>query len=266
MSTQIFDETTVLVTGASCGIGEAFARELAKRGANLILVARSEEKLSRLADDLREKYRSSVYVYPIDLILPDAPKQLFDSIKADGLSIELLVNNAGFGKWAHYLGENLETYECMLSLNIGALVKLTYLFVPEMLASGRGGVINLASTAAFQPIPYQAVYAATKMFVLSFTEALSGEYRERGVHFLALCPGNTDTNFMATANANTDGLAFATPEAVAKAGLHAFAKGKSYHVQGKLNYLFSLLPRILPRDAVIRIVAGMFKTRVAPSK
>jgi len=264
MDTDVFENATALVTGASSGIGEAFARNLAKRGANLILVARSEEILTRLADELRGRYRSSVHVFPVDLVLPGAPQQLFDSIKAGGLSVDLLVNNAGFGKWAHFLGESLDTYERMLSLNISTLVKLTYLWVPEMLARGGGGVINVASTAAFQPIPYQAVYAASKTFVLSFTEALAGEYQERRVRFLALCPGNTATNFMATANANTAGMPFATSEAVAVAGLDAFAKGKSYHVHGRVNYLYSLLPRILSRDAAIKIVAGMFKNRVAP--
>lgn len=264
MSIKVFEGTTVLVTGASSGIGEAFARNLAKRGAKLILTARSEDKLALIADELREKYRISVHAFPVDLILSDAPQQLFERIKASGLSVDVLVNNAGFGKWAHFLGESLDTYERMLSLNINALVRLTYLCVPDMLAHGKGGVINVASTAAFQPAPYIAIYSASKSFVLSFTEALAGEYRERGVRFMALCPGNTATNFMSTANANTTGMPFATPEEVAEAGLSAFVKGKSYLVHGRMNYLTSLLPRILSRAAVIRVVAGMFKNRVAP--
>lgn len=264
MSSKIFEGATALITGASSGIGEAFAHNLAKKGANLILTARSEDKLAQVADELREKYRISVHVFPVDLISPDAPRQLIERIKAGGLRVDFLVNNAGFGKWAHFLGESLDTYEQMLSLNIDALVKLTYLCVPDMLAHGKGGVINVASTAAFQPAPYIAVYSASKAFVLSFTEALAGEYQERGVRFLALCPGNTTTNFMATANANTAGMSFSTPEEVAEAGLTAFVKGKSYHVQGRANYLSSLLPRVLSRAAVIRIVAGMFKNRVVP--
>lgn len=264
MSMKVFEGTTILVTGASSGIGEAFARNLAKRGANLILAARSEDKLSRVAEELREKYRISVHVFPVDLILPDAPQQLFERIKASGLSVDVLVNNAGFGKWAHFLGERWDTYEQMLSLNINALVRLTYLCVADMLAHGKGGVINVASTAAFQPVPYIAIYSASKAFVLSFTEALAGEYRERGVRFLALCPGNTATNFMATANANTIGMSFATPEEVAEAGLNVFLKGRSYHVPGLANYLTSLLPRVLTRATIIRIVSGMFKNRVTP--
>lgn len=264
MSTKVFEGTTVLVTGASSGIGEAFARSLAKRGANLILAARSEDKLARIADELREKNRISVHVFPVDLILPDAPQHLFERIKASGLSVDVLVNNAGFGKWAHFLGESMDTYDQMLSLNINALVKLTYLCIPDILTHGKGGVINVASTAAFQPVPYIAVYSASKTFVLSFTEALSEEYRGRGICFLALCPGATDTNFNAIAKANTTGMSSDTPEEVAEAGLNAFVKGKSYHVHGRANYLTSLLPRILSRAAVTRIVAGMFKNRVAP--
>ena len=181
-----------------------------------------------------------------------------------GLRVDVLVNNAGFGKWAHFLNESLDTYDQMLSLNMDALVKLTYLCVPDMLAYGKGGVINVASTASFQPIPYQAVYAASKAFVLNLTEALAGEYRGRGVHFLALCPGNTATNFMSTANANTTGMPFSTPEEVAEAGLNAFVNGKSCHIHGRANYLSSLLPRVLSRAVVTKIVAGMFKNRVAP--
>lgn len=264
MSSKIFKGATVLITGASSGIGEAFAHNLAKKGANLILTARSEDRLAQVADELRGKYLISVHVFSLDLISPGAPRQLIERIRTDGLRVDILVNNAGFGKWAHFLSESLDTYDQMLSLNIDALVKLTYLCVPDMLAHGKGGVINVASTAAFQPIPYQAVYAASKAFVLNFTEALAGEYRERGVHFLALCPGNTATNFMSTANANTTGMPFSTPEEVAEAGLNVFVKGKSYHVHGRANYLSSLLPRVLSRATVIRIVAGMFKNRVAP--
>lgn len=262
MNTEILAGASVLVTGASSGIGEAFAYSLAQRGANLILTARSEDKLGQLANVLREKYRVSVHVFPVDLGQPDAPRQLFDRIIAGGLVVDILINNAGFGRWANFLGEELDTYEQMLALNINVLVKLTYLCAPAMLARGKGGIINVASTAAFQPIPYVAVYSASKAFVLSFTEALAGEYQGSGVHFLALCPGNTATNFAAIANANAEGMPAATPADVAEAGLQAFVQGKSYHIHGRTNYLTSLLPRVLSRSAVIRIVAGMFKARV----
>lgn len=259
---NMFAGNTVLVTGASSGIGESFARSLAVRGANLILTARSEDKLNLIAEELRVKHRISVYVFPVDLVAPRAPQQLFEEIRASGLFVDVLVNNAGFGKWAHFLGESLDTYEEMLTLNMSALVKLTYLCLPDMLARGKGGVINVASTAAFQPAPYIAVYSATKAFVLSFTEALAGEYRERNIRIMALCPGYTDTNFNAIANVDVAGIRFATPEAVAAAGLNAFLQGKGYLVHGCPNYLTSLLPRILSRARVVKIVANMFKSKV----
>jgi short-subunit dehydrogenase len=262
MSSAVFNGASVLVTGASSGIGEAFAHSLAKKGCHLILTARSEAKLTQMAKDLREKYGVSVHVFPVDLTAVNAPRQLVEKIWADGLSVDILVNNAGFGKLAHFLGESLDTYQEMLTLNIDALVRLTYLCVPDMLARKKGGVINIASTAAFQPMPYQAVYAASKTFVLSFTEALAGEYRDSSVRFLALCPGFTATNFIATANTSAEGFSLATPEDVAEAGLSAFVKGKSQFVHGRTNYLNSLLPRALSRATTVKIVANVFKDKV----
>ena len=258
-----FKGATVLITGASSGIGKAFACNLARRGANLILTARSVAKLEQIAEDLKKQYSTSIQVFPADLSYLDAPQQLFDEIHASGSSVDVLINNAGFGKWAHFLAEEISTYQRMLSVNINALVSLTYLCLPDMLSRGKGGVINVASTAAFQPVPYIAVYSASKSFVLNFTEALAGEYTENGLRFLALCPGNTATNFVAVANADTSGMSFASPEEVVKAALGAFLQKRSYHVPGIANYLTSLLPRILPRSTAIKIVANMFRHRIA---
>lgn len=263
MSKADFKGTTVLITGASSGIGEAFAYNLASRGANLILTARSVAKLEQIADDLKKQYSTSIQVFPADLGSLDAPQQLFEEIQANGSVVDVLINNAGFGKWAHFLAEEIDTYQRMLSVNINALVNLTYLYLPDMLSRGEGGVINVASTAAFQPVPYIAVYSASKSFVLSFTDALAGEYSESGLRFLALCPGNTATNFMAVANADTSGMSFATPEEVVKSALDAYLQRRSYHVPGVANYLTSLLPRILSRSAAVKIVANMFRARVA---
>ena len=263
MNTTDFKGMTVLITGASSGIGAAFADYLASLGVKLILTARSEEKLRQIADELKQKYAVTVQLFPADLRNIDAPQQIFDQVKAAGLTVDVLINNAGFGKWAHFLAENIETYQSMLSVNISALVRLTYLFLPDMLAHGKGGVINVASTAAFQPIPYIAVYSASKSFVLNFTEALAGEYKENGLRFLALCPGNTATNFVLVANANTTGMPFASAEDVVKSGISAFVKNKNYHIPGVVNYMTSLLPRVISRAAAIKIVANMFKHRVA---
>lgn len=140
----------------------------------------------------------------------------------------------------------------------------SWLCIPDLLARKRGGVINVASTAAFQPLPYQAVYGASKTFVLNFTEALAGEYRNSGVRFLALCPGITATNFMATANADTTGMPFATPQAVVQTGLAAFAKGRNHVVHGRMNALTALVPRWVTRAATVKIVVGMFEKRMGP--
>lgn len=261
-----FKGTTALITGASSGIGEAFARGLAARHANLILTARSEDKLDRLAKALSEEHGISVHVIPGDLSREDTPLRLYDQVRDKGLSVALLINNAGFGKWGHFLAEDYKTYQEMLRLNVNSLVALTYLFIPEMLKKGNGGVINVASTAAFQPVPYIATYSASKAFVLSFSEALYGEYQKQGLTILALCPGFTSTNFFAEAHADTSGLSFETPEKVAEAGLNAFSKGQNYHISGTSNYMQSILPRILPRRLAIKVVGNMFKTRVEPIK
>lgn len=235
-----FKGTTALITGASSGIGEAFAHRLAAReGTNLILTARSEDKLKRLAKALSEKYGVSIHVFPGDLSHEDMPLQLYDQVRNKGLSVDLLINNAGFGKWGRFLAEDYKTYQEMLRLNINSLVGLTYLFIPEMLKKGNGGVINVASTAAFQPVPYIATYSASKAFVLSFSEALYGEYKNSGLTILALCPGYTSTNFFAEAHADTSGLSFETPEEVADAGINAFIKGRNYHISGTSNYIQS---------------------------
>ena len=263
MNTADFKGATVLITGASSGIGAAFAQYLAILGANLILTARSEGKLRQIANELKQKYAVTVHVFPADLGEADAPQNIFDLVKAAGLSVDVLINNAGFGKWAYFHAEDMETYQQMLTVNINALVRLTYLYIPGMLARGNGGVINVASTAAFQPVPYIAVYSASKSFVLNFTEALSGEYRENGLRFLALCPGSTATNFMEVANANDTGMHSASPDDVVMSAINAFVKNRHYHIPGVMNYLTSLLPRIFSRAVTIKIVANMFRGRVA---
>ncbi|MCZ6679305.1 MAG: SDR family oxidoreductase, partial [Candidatus Poribacteria bacterium] len=228
-----FKGATVLITGASSGIGEAFARNLANRGANLILTARSGDKLRQIAGELSEKHAIDAHVFPGDLSRPDMPQRLFIQIQFAGLPVDVLINNAGFGKWGHFLDVNYQRYQDMLNLNINALVSLTHLLLPAMLKRGDGGIINVASTAAFQPLPYVATYSATKAFVLSFSEALWGEYREHGLTILALCPGNTSTHFADVANADDTKMQKAeTPDKVAEVGLEAFLRGRNYVIPG----------------------------------
>lgn len=253
---------TVLITGASSGIGEAFAYELAKQGANLIITARSEEKLLIIANKITNEYNVKVTVFTGDLLQKDTPEKLYNQIKQAGLWVDLLVNNAGFGKWVNFLDESIEGYDKMIEININALVKLCHLVLPEMLQKGDCGIINVASTGALQPCPYVATYCASKSFVLNFSEALHGEYSKRGVTIVALCPGNTTTGFQLVAKANTKGMAADTPETVVKQGISALLRDKSFKIVGAMNYLQSFLPRLLPRKTMITIVSGMMNSKV----
>ncbi|MGE4586202.1 MAG: SDR family NAD(P)-dependent oxidoreductase [Mangrovibacterium sp.] len=255
---------TALITGASSGIGEAFACELARRGCRLILTARSADRLKALAGRLRSDYEGTeVWVVPADLTASGAPEQLAGRLGREGHRVDMLVNNAGFGKWAGFLDEEMEVYEQMMQLNLSALVKLTYLLLPAMLEKGEGGVINIASTAAFQPCPYFAVYGAGKAFVLSFSEALYEEYRRRGITVTAVCPGYTKTRFWEEAHMCTKGLSLTAPERVAREGLRAFLKGKNYRTTGGVfNYLMAQSSRLISRRLAVRVVGRMFRGRL----
>lgn len=251
-----------LITGASSGIGEAFAYKLAEMGAVLVLTARRIDKLQELAVKLNKQHGVNVFVFEADLIEREAPKMLYDKIINEGLIIDLLINNAGFGKWTNFLDETAEVYDNMLELNINSLVKLTHLFIPGMLKKGAGGVINVASTGALQPCPYVGVYCASKSFVLAFSEALYGEYHKKGLTITALCPGNTNTGFQRVAKANTQGMGADSPEVVADAGIKSMLKGKSFKIVGFANYLTSFVPRLFPRKTVINIVSNMMYKKV----
>jgi short-subunit dehydrogenase len=258
-----FKGKTALVTGASSGIGLALATALANRGAHLIITARSEDKLNQLAAQLR-KTGINVQVFTSDLSQPGAAQSLFEQIEKAGLQVDLLVNNAGFGKWGEFLETDRATYNEMLQLNINALTELCHLCIPGMLKRGEGGIINLGSTASFIPVPFAAVYSATKAYVLMFTEALQGEYGERGLQCMTLCPGGTDTNFAAIANPNikvTSGFRD-TPQFVAETGLNAFIKGDLYVITGAQNKRVAILPRLLSRKAALKIVTDTWKKTI----
>lgn len=260
-----FKNSTALITGASSGIGKAYTQKLASLGINLILTARSEQKLNDLADELRKKYNVTVEVIVLDLAQPNSAQTLFDEVQARKLSVEILINNAGFGKWTKFLDQSVATYQEMITLNISSVTSLCYLFLPHMLANKKGIMINISSTGAFQPLPYIAVYGASKSYVLQFTEALAGEYASSGVKFLAVCPGNTETNFTQVANADTSGMKSSTVDDVVSATVAALDKNKPTLVVGYSNYLTSQLPRILSRKKMINLVEGMLRTRVIES-
>jgi short-subunit dehydrogenase len=255
MNTFDFRGKTVLVTGGSMGIGETFARELTRRGAKLVLVARSESKLVRLAAEL-----GSAQAIVEDLAQPGAAQRIFDTVNQRGLLIDVLVNNAGFGSHGSFADIPLGTQREQIGVNVGALVELTHVFLP-MLERRQGGVINVASTAAFQPVPFMAVYAASKAFVLSFSEALWAEYRGRGVRVLALSPGATDTPFFVRAG---EGAAFgkkARAEDVVRLGLDAFQAARPSVVHGAANFVTTLLSRFFSRAFTARVSAWLMRPR-----
>ena len=253
---------TALVTGASSGIGMALAKSLAARGSHLIITARSEDKLNALANELRQK-GITVHVFAEDLSEAGAAKRLYEQVIGANLKVDLLINNAGYGKWGEFLSETTETYANMLQLNINALTELCHLFIPAMLERGEGGIINVGSTASFVPVPYAAVYSASKAYVIMFTEALQGEYGDRGLQAMTLCPGGTASNFASVASSeydfqnNTD-----TPEFVAETGIQAFLDGKLAVITGRNNQIAGILPRFLPRRTVMNMVGNTFKQRI----
>ncbi|MFQ5602328.1 MAG: SDR family NAD(P)-dependent oxidoreductase [bacterium] len=257
-----FRNKTVLVTGASSGIGECFARLLAAKQANLILTARSKDKLNDLANELNKRFKIQAHVFPGDLSSPNTPQTLFEQVSSHGLEVDVVINNAGFGKWGHFESINYATYEEMCNLNMQAVVALTYLFLPNMLVKKTGGFINVASTAAFQPVPYFATYSATKAFVLSFSEALWGEYRERGLTVTCLCPGGTESNFHEVSEMDPDKIiGLESAEKVAELGLSAFLKGKLTVISGVKNYLLANSIRLANRKTVTKISAAMFRPK-----
>jgi short-subunit dehydrogenase len=252
---------TALITGASSGIGAAFARSLAQRGMNVVLVARSGDKLDKLAGELTAKFKIRGEVIACDLSLENAVEQVQQATQSYGLAVDLLINNAGFATFGPFEEQVAGQQHQEVMLNVTTLVDLTHAFLPAMLAQGSGGIINLASTAAFQPLPYMAIYGATKAFVLSFSEALWGEYHNKGVRIMALCPGPTDTAFFDKAGEGGAAGKMASPEQVVEKALKALEKGKSYIIYGTGNYIMVQSARFFPRHLVTLISSRMLKPR-----
>ncbi|MBA4158949.1 MAG: SDR family oxidoreductase [Gemmatimonadetes bacterium] len=250
-----------LVTGASTGIGEAFARSLAARGMHLVLTARREDRLRALTDELTVAHGIRTHVIPLDLAEPGAPEEIWRQA-ADGREIHLLVNNAGFGFQGafHELPRDREV--SVVQVNITAVLELAHLALQGMRARGEGGILNVASVAAFQPLPTLATYAASKAFVLYFSEALWEENRRAGVRVVALCPGRTPTGFQERAGTgivdrSTPG--FKLPAEVAEAGLRALEKGRSYVIPGAVNYVNSFSGVLLPRQLLMRMLGKLIR-------
>src|SRR5215210_3445710 len=229
---------TTLITGASSGIGEVFARRLAARGENVLLVARSSERLATVCNELgRANSQINAQYVALDLTERDAPARLYEETERRGLTVEMLINNAGFGSMGDFMAQDLERELNMIDLNIRALVELTYRYLSGMRERERGAIINVASTAAFQPVPFMATYAATKAFVLSFSEGLWEENRTYGIQVMALCPGVTETNFFEAARGQKPPARVAqTPEDVVDTALRGLAHHRSHIISGWTNY------------------------------
>jgi short-subunit dehydrogenase len=242
----MFEDKTALVTGASSGIGAAFARALAARGCRLVLVARSKDKLEAVAAALPVETE----VLAADLSQPGVTLR-------PRSSVDILINNAGVGAYGRF--EETPDPSAQIQLNCASLVRLTQAFLPPMLERKSGVIINVASTAAFQPVPYMAVYGATKAFVLSFSEALWAETRGRGVEVLALCPGATETEFFATAGEGAAVGSREKPERVVARALRAVEAGRSYVISGRKNYLLAHTSRLLPRATSARLTERVMR-------
>lgn len=253
----------VLITGASSGIGEVFARRFAREGWNMVLVARSLDKLNTLAGFLESESKVSTFVIGTDLIGREAPRYVYDQTKQAGIEIGGLVNNAAFGASGKFQDVELERYLGMVDLNIRALVELTHLFLKDMLARKKGFILNVSSTASFQPLNYSSVYAATKAFVTSFSEALWMELKGSGVRVLNLCPGLTKTNFGNVAGGKDyrNVRIAESAEAVVETAFRALKGNSPTAISGWGNRALVCLERFVPHRMLLWVIPHIQKIR-----
>jgi uncharacterized protein len=248
-----------LITGASTGIGYALSRCFAADHHNLVLVARQEQRLYQVADELHREFGVTAKALVADLSHPDAPQMILDTVRKESLHVEYLVNNAGIGLGGKFAETDLMVELDMMRINMTALVHLTKLFLPDMVARRSGRIMNVSSTAAFQPGPLMAVYFATKSFVLSFSEAIANELSGTGVTVTALCPGPTESEFQKRAHIENTRLiksklmGWMTSEAVAKIGYAGFMSGKRLVIPGLLNKIGVQATRVSPRAVATQI-------------
>jgi len=246
--------STTLITGASGGLGEAFAKQLADRGCNLVLVARSEDKLKMVAQRLEQQYKIKAAVIAADLGSSAAVEQVIAEVKKRGIDVDLLVNNAGFGIFERFLESPLQRQMEQVDVNIRALVTLTYAFAPGMVARRKGGIINLASSAGFQPLAGANIYAASKSFVILFSEALAQELVKQQVQVLAVCPGPVATAFYADKKPAIGRNQMDDPKSIVREVLRAFDNGKRVVIPGKFSIRMNAFAvRLLPRTLIARI-------------
>ncbi|MFW6019343.1 MAG: SDR family NAD(P)-dependent oxidoreductase [Bacteroidales bacterium] len=251
------EKQTALVTGASGGIGKEFARLLAIKGYNLILVARSKDKLEELQKTWREEFQIEIYIFPTDLANKKQLSQLFNRVKFEQLKVDILINNAGFGDYGEFINANPKKEDAMIRVNISALTTLTRDFAKEMVKNNHGYILNVSSVAAFQPGPLMAVYAATKAYVLSYTQAVANELKGTGVNATVLCPGPVDTDFAKNASLETSRLFKimqpVSARYVANYGLKAMFKKKVLAVPGFKEKFMAGTVKFLPSKFATQI-------------
>lgn len=252
-----------LITGASSGIGEEFARQLAAENHNLVLVARSEKALHELCDELMLKHKITAHYVALDLAEPHADKKLFEETERHGFEVDWLINNAGFGSVGDFAKLELKRELQMIELNVSALVALTHRYLNRMRERKAGTIINVSSAAGFQPLPFMATYAATKAFVTSFSEAIAEENRPFGIKVLALCPGSTKTNFFAASNIDRPIKVKGqqTADQVVKTALKAVRQGRTRIVSGFANYVGAVLGTFVPTVVTTRVMGKVSRPR-----
>lgn len=260
MKLSEYRENWALVTGASSGIGRAFAMELAAAGMNLVLVARRQSLLDALAADIAERSGIRTRVVVADLARPDAASDISGALGSEGIRVRLLCNNAAFGHWGRFEAASRSIYQDMIQVNMGAMVALCHAFLPDLTGFPSSVLINVSSAAAFQPIPYMAVYAASKAFVLSFSQALYGEWKDRGVLVQTLVPGPTETGFDATAGAYESALTKRdSPERVVRDSIAHLASATPLALSARGTFVQRAFAGLFPPKIVIRNVAKRFK-------
>lgn len=246
---------TVLITGASSGIGLAFCNEYAKQGYHIILVSRAKDKLIDISKNLENEYKIKTSVFAKDLTECNAVMELFKEIEHQDLSVDILINNAGVHNSGQFSIIPFDQIQKAISLNMIALTELSYLFLNKMVKKRKGIIINIASIASFFPTPYEAVYGATKAYVLSLTESLNYEYRKTGIKIIAVCPGVTKTNLYEGRQVNLNGTR--EPEQVVASTQNALKKGKTYVIDGYQNILQGIFPRLFTRKFVLKTTGGI---------
>ncbi|MBK8465560.1 MAG: SDR family oxidoreductase [Chloracidobacterium sp.] len=252
-----------LITGASSGIGEAFARRLAAEKHDLVLVARSEKALHELCDELMLEHKITAHYVTLDLTEADADERLFEETEKHGFEIAWLINNAGFGSYGDFAKLDHDTETRMIDLNIRSLVALTHRYLQGMRKRKSGTIINVSSAAGFQPIPFMSTYAATKAFVNSFSEAIAAENRPFGIQVMALCPGPTKTNFQAVARLDlpVEIKGKQTAEEVVEAALRGVKSGRTRIVSGFTNDLVSRVVNFVPNIVITRLMARALRSK-----